>query len=143
MWISEELGLNDPYHHRDERRTNLEYLFLDRSRRLVISAAPLNYADEIWVDINVLDGTEIYAEGHFIVYLNGNVLGLTRCAPRFVSQFRLLRRAGKLSEFVSIYVNHGQQCVHIASDEGRICRPMIIVEDGKSRVRDYHMKVRF
>lgn len=69
------------------------------------------------------------------------MLGLTRSAPRFVSQFRLLRRSGKVSEFVSIYINHGQQCVHIASDEGRICRPMIIVDHLRSRVREVHMEV--
>lgn len=95
------------------------------------------------VDINTLDGTEIYAEGHLVVYLNGNVLGLTRSGPRFVSQFRLLRRAGKINEFVSIYVNEKQQAIHIASDEGRICRPMIIVENGRSRVKEVHMRVRF
>lgn len=89
----------------------------------------------------MLDGTEIYAEGHLIVYLNGNVLGLTRCGKRFVSQFRRLRRAGKINEFVSIYVNIQQQAVHIASDGGRICRPMIIVEDGKPRVKDVHIRV--
>ena len=89
----------------------------------------------------MLDGSEIYAEGHLVVYLNGNVLGLTRSGPRFVSQFRLLRRAGKISEFVSIYTNEQQQAVHIASDGGRICRPMIIVENGRSRVKEVHMQV--
>lgn len=84
----------------------------------------------------------MYAEGNLVVYLNGNVLGLTRCGPRFVAQFRLLRRNGKISEFVSIYVNIQQQAVHIASDGGRICRPMIIVENGKSRVKEVHMRVR-
>ncbi|GAA6011488.1 hypothetical protein JCM10207_002636 [Rhodosporidiobolus poonsookiae] len=92
-------------------------------------------------DINVLDGTEIYAEGHLVVYLNGNVLGLTRCGPRFVRTFRQLRRAGRINEFVSIYVNLQQQAIHIASDGGRICRPLIIVEGGKSKVKEHHMKM--
>ncbi|GAA6054796.1 hypothetical protein JCM3770_007439 [Rhodotorula araucariae] len=92
-------------------------------------------------DINVLDGTEIYAEGHLVVYLNGNVLGLTRCAPRFVRTFRQLRRAGRINEFVSIYVNLQQQAIHIASDGGRICRPLIIVEDARSKVKEMHMKM--
>ncbi|BGP51529.1 DNA-directed RNA polymerase III complex subunit Rpc2 [Rhodotorula kratochvilovae] len=92
-------------------------------------------------DINVLDGTEIYAEGHLVVYLNGNVLGLTRCAPRFVRTFRQLRRAGRINEFVSIYVNLQQQAIHIASDGGRICRPLIIVEEARSKVKEMHMKM--
>ncbi|GAA5931078.1 DNA-directed RNA polymerase III core subunit RET1 [Sporobolomyces koalae] len=90
-------------------------------------------------DINVLDGTEIYAEGHLVVYLNGNVLGLTRCGPRFVRTFRQLRRAGRINEFVSIYVNLQQQAIHIASDGGRICRPLIIVENSTSKVTQKHM----
>lgn len=53
----------------------------------------------------------------------------------------MLRRRGRISEFVSIYVNHQQQAVHIASDGGRICRPMIIVEHGESLVKEYHMQV--
>ncbi len=105
--------------------------------------------DPIWAvcfligveDINTLDGTEIYAEGVLTVYLNGNLLGLTRCAPRFVEQFRLLRRAGRINEFVSIYTNIQQQAIHIASDGGRICRPLIIVTDGQPRVKDVHMKL--
>ncbi|BGP19947.1 hypothetical protein JCM10213_006723 [Rhodosporidiobolus nylandii] len=92
-------------------------------------------------DINVLDGTEIYAEGHLVVYLNGNVLGLTRCGPRFIRTFRQLRRAGRINEFVSIYVNLQQQAIHIASDGGRICRPLIIVENGVSKVKEHHMKM--
>ncbi|GAA5989823.1 hypothetical protein JCM10908_002335 [Rhodotorula pacifica] len=92
-------------------------------------------------DINVLDGTEIYAEGHLVVYLNGNVLGLTRCGPRFIRTFRQLRRAGRINEFVSIYVNLQQQAIHIASDGGRICRPLIIVENAQSKVKELHMKM--
>ncbi|GAA5839047.1 hypothetical protein JCM11251_007861 [Rhodosporidiobolus azoricus] len=92
-------------------------------------------------DINVLDGTEIYAEGHLVVYLNGNVLGLTRCGPRFIRTFRQLRRAGRINEFVSIYVNLQQQAIHIASDGGRICRPLIIIENGISKVKEHHMKM--
>jgi DNA-directed RNA polymerase III subunit RPC2 len=95
------------------------------------SLAILNSAD-----INVLDGTEIYAEGHLVVYLNGNVLGLTRCGPRFIRTFRQLRRAGRIN------VNVHQQAIHIASDGGRICRPLIIIENGVSKVKETHMQVR-
>ena len=39
-----------------------------------------------------------------------------------VRNFRLLRRAGKISPFVSIYLSKGQRCVYIASDAGRVSR---------------------
>jgi DNA-directed RNA polymerase III subunit RPC2 len=76
-----------------------------------------------------------------MVNVNGNIVGLTPTPVRFVSNFRKLRRAGKMSEFVSIYINHHHRVVYIASDGGRICRPMIIVDRGVPRVTDAHMKV--
>lgn len=33
-----------------------------------------------------------------------------------------------------------QRCVYIASDGGRVCRPLVIVEKGMSKVKEHHMK---
>jgi len=93
-------------------------------------------------DINNITGTEIYLSNHYIVFINGNILGLTRGPERFVKAFRQLRRARKVSEFVSIYMNEHQQTVNIATDGGRICRPMIIVKKGKPKVTSAHIEVR-
>jgi DNA-directed RNA polymerase III subunit RPC2 len=46
---------------------------------------------------------------------------------------------GRVSEFVSIYINHHTNAVHIATDEGRICRPLIIVENQKAKVTARHL----
>ncbi|KAJ1019959.1 hypothetical protein NDA16_004240 [Ustilago loliicola] len=93
-------------------------------------------------DIHLLTGAELYRPDSYVVYLNGNVLGVTRFPQRFVMQFRRLRRAGRISEFVSIYTNNHHQTVYIASDGGRICRPLIIVDPmtGQPRVTDSHIK---
>ncbi|PWN26316.1 beta and beta-prime subunits of DNA dependent RNA-polymerase [Jaminaea rosea] len=90
-------------------------------------------------DINLITGAELYRPDSYIVMLNGSVLGLTRFPVRFVTSFRKLRRHGRISEFVSIYTNTHHQHVHIASDGGRICRPMIIVEDGEPKVTTAHI----
>ena len=74
------------------------------------------------------------------VYLNGTIVGTTRLPIRFVSQFRSLRRTGRVSEFISIYTNTHQKAVHIATDGGRICRPLIIVSNGKSTVTADHLR---
>jgi DNA-directed RNA polymerase III subunit RPC2 len=94
-------------------------------------------------DISLATGTEIYGPHTFVVNVNGTIIGLTRYPMRFVTNFRRLRRAGRFSEFVGIYVNHHHHAVHIASDGGRICRPMIIVENGRPRVTSEHIAVRF
>ncbi|KIY47676.1 beta and beta-prime subunits of DNA dependent RNA-polymerase [Fistulina hepatica ATCC 64428] len=90
-------------------------------------------------DISLATGTEIYGPHTFVVNVNGTIIGLTRYPARFVAQFRKMRRAGRISEFVSVYVNHHHRAVHIASDGGRICRPMIIVENGRPRVTAEHI----
>ena len=46
-----------------------------------------------------------------------------------------------MSEFVSVFVNHHHQAIQIACDGGRICRPAIIVKDGKCRVKQKHINV--
>ncbi|KAJ3509908.1 hypothetical protein NLJ89_g4971 [Agrocybe chaxingu] len=91
-------------------------------------------------DISLTTGTEIYGPHTFVVNVNGTIIGLTRYPTRFVAQFRKLRRARRFSEFVSIYINHHHRAVHIASDGGRICRPAIIVENGRSRVTSEHIQ---
>lgn len=93
-------------------------------------------------DIHLLTGAELYRPDSYVVYLNGNVLGVTRFPLRFVSHFRRLRRAGRISEFVSIYTNNHHQTVYIASDGGRICRPLIIVDPltGLPRVTESHIQ---
>lgn len=92
-------------------------------------------------DISLATGTEIYGPHTFVVNVNGTIVGLTRYPARFVANFRRLRRAGRVSEFVSAYVNHHHHAVHIASDGGRICRPMIIVENGVPKVTSEHIIV--
>lgn len=105
--------------------------------RLPVCSSPIDSAD-----ISLATGTEIYGPHTFVVNVNGTILGLTRYPARFVANFRKLRRAGRFSEFVSVYINHHHRAVHIASDGGRICRPMIIVENGHSRVTSEHISVR-
>ena len=71
-----------------------------------------------------------------MVFLNGQILGVHRRPMSLVESIRKLRRAGRLGEFVSIHVQ--QECVYIASDGGRVCRPLIICDAGKPRVTSEH-----
>lgn len=93
-------------------------------------------------DVNLLTGAEIYRPNTFIVLLNGVILGITRRVQHFVRSFRRLRRAGRISEFVSVFVNIHQKTVNLSSDGGRICRPLIIVENGVPAVKQHHINVR-
>jgi len=91
-------------------------------------------------DICAHTGEEIHAEGVYSVCINGTPIAVTDVPKRFLNSFRKLRRMGRISEFTSIYINHDYNEVHIATDEGRICRPMIVVENGRSKVTARYLK---
>lgn len=85
-------------------------------------------------DVTSVSGTEIYGNGAYIIFINGTPAALTRQPKAFLTGFRKFRRKGRISEFISIFINHHHNGVHIATDEGRVCRPLVIVENGKSKV---------
>ncbi|OAG41828.1 hypothetical protein AYO21_03831 [Fonsecaea monophora] len=91
-------------------------------------------------DIVTVGGSELYSPGSYLVLLNGTPVAATRQPSHFLSSFRRLRRSGRISEFVSIFINHHHNTIQVATDEGRICRPLIIVEDKKSKVTKRYLK---
>ncbi|CAH3117459.1 unnamed protein product [Pocillopora meandrina] len=91
-------------------------------------------------NLNMLSGEEISHPSVYLVFLNGNILGVVKNYKRLVETFRLMRRAGYISEFVSICPNRQHRFVNIASDGGRVCRPYIIVKNGKPKVTDQHIQ---
>ncbi|KAI8943454.1 DNA-directed RNA polymerase III subunit [Plenodomus lindquistii] len=91
-------------------------------------------------DICSQTGEEIHSEGVYSVCLNGTPIAVTDTPKRFLNSFRKLRRMGRISEFTSIHINHDFCEVHVATDEGRICRPMIVVENMRSKVTSRYLK---
>lgn len=92
-------------------------------------------------DATLVSGYELYAPGAYIIFINGTVIGITRYPAKFLENFRKLRRTGKISEFISIFINQHHNGVHIATDGGRICRPLIIVENKRCKVTPRSLKV--
>lgn len=91
-------------------------------------------------DITTVGGSELYANGSYLIMLNGTPIACTRHPSHFLISFRKLRRSGRVSEFVSVFINHHHNTINVATDEGRICRPLIIVEDKKSKVTKRYLK---
>lgn len=77
--------------------------------------------------------------GSAIILLNGQVLGTHRCPQWLVRQLRRARRAGLLPVFVSVFLQH--DTVQIACDGGRLCRPLIVCDDGVPRLTQQHVEV--
>ncbi|XP_073024708.1 DNA-directed RNA polymerase III subunit 2 isoform X1 [Primulina eburnea] len=91
-------------------------------------------------NFELLSGEELHMPNSYLIILNGLILGKHRRPQRFANAMRKLRRAGIIGEFVSIFVNEKQRCVYIASDGGRVCRPLVIADKGIPRIKEHHMK---
>lgn len=83
-----------------------------------------------------------YGHGGYIVFLNGLLLGIHTKPIEFVNNLRKMRRGGLCGEFVSVYLHTLQNAVHIATDGGRVCRPLIIVDDitNLPKLKQYHLE---
>ena len=93
-------------------------------------------------DVLRLTGHEINSKKAFLVLLNGLILGVHTRPKELVKNLRILRRNGLAGEFVSFYLHKGQRAVHIATDGGRVCRPLIIVDEATSvpRLKQEHLE---
>ena len=91
------------------------------------------------VDASELTGEELYSEENFIVFLNGRLLGAHRNPRKFERELKCLRRARKFGRYVSIHLHEAHRCIYISSDAGRVCRPLLIVENGICELEQKHI----
>ncbi|KAF4519356.1 hypothetical protein B566_EDAN011362 [Ephemera danica] len=91
-------------------------------------------------NLRIMTGEEICYPESFVVFLNGVILGLTRNYKKVVNVFRKMRRCGYIDRFVSISTQLIHRQINISCDEGRLCRPYIIVENGQPLVTSEHIK---
>lgn len=86
-------------------------------------------------DMEALSGQELNDPSSYLVLLNGLIIGVHADPVGFVDRLRHQRRTGRIGPFVSMYINHQHHTINIASDGGRVCRPLIIVaSNGVPRV---------
>jgi DNA-directed RNA polymerase III subunit RPC2 len=94
-------------------------------------------------DVHRMTGHEINSTQASLVFLNGIILGAHTQPHRFVAHLREMRRRGLgAGEFVSVYFHPEQRAVHIATDGGRVCRPLILVDPatGLPKLKQRHLE---
>jgi len=75
------------------------------------------------------------------VFLNGRLVG-THLAPQvLVKTIRQKRRAGEIDSQTNIAYYEDTHEVQVNCDAGRVRRPAIVVENGKSRLTDEHLRM--
>lgn len=94
-------------------------------------------------DVHRMTGHEINSTQASLVFLNGIILGAHTAPDQLVAHLRQMRRRGLgAGEFVSVYFHPEQRAVHIATDGGRVCRPLVIVdqETGLPKLKQRHLE---
>jgi DNA-directed RNA polymerase subunit B len=77
-------------------------------------------------------GTKIFVEGY--------LLGYTTTPDILVDTFREMRRKGEISGEANIVFYKNYNEIYVNADEGRIRRPLVVVEDGKSLLKQRYIR---
>lgn len=73
------------------------------------------------------------------VFVNGDPIGVTRNPVEIVNELRQLRRQGGLNPEVSISYIASAREIHVSTEAGRIYRALLIIESGRTRLRQSHI----
>jgi len=77
--------------------------------------------------------------GNKDVFFNGRFVGFVENSEDFVNKIRTARRTGEFPKEMSIRNDKTLGQVTISTEVGRVLRPVIIVENGASKLRDEHI----
>jgi DNA-directed RNA polymerase subunit B len=73
------------------------------------------------------------------VYINGDLVGTTSNADKFVGRVRDNRRIGRLHDGVNIRYDEDMGEIIINCDEGRLRRPLLVLNDGRTVLNRKHL----
>ncbi len=74
------------------------------------------------------------------VYINGKLIGTHAEPLAFVEKIKELRRKGKLSTQINVAYYEDTDEVLVNTDAGRARRPLLVVENGKPRIKDKELE---
>ncbi len=78
-------------------------------------------------------------EGETDVFMDGEPLGTTSNPTKIVEDIRKKRSSGLISKEVNVVSYPNLREVRINTDTGRVRRPMIVIENGRSRLTEDHL----
>ena len=73
------------------------------------------------------------------VFLNGRFIGSINSSEEFVNEIRKKRREGKLPIQLNIRNNYDFDIILISTEPGRVLRPLIILDNGISKLNDNYL----
>lgn len=73
------------------------------------------------------------------VFFNGRFVGYVENAKDFIAKLRESRRRGELPRQMSIRLDNILDQVSMSTEVGRVLRPVIVADNGSSRLKDEHL----
>ncbi|MBI3622577.1 DNA-directed RNA polymerase subunit B'' [Candidatus Pacearchaeota archaeon] len=92
--------------------------------------------------IKDLEGIGLNSEGdggNIDVFLNGRFIGSVQNSPEFVMKIKQKRRSNELPRQLNVRSNLSSQTILISTEPGRVLRPLIISENGSSKLKNEHL----
>ena len=86
------------------------------------------------------DGIKKEPEGLYTIFLDGKIAGTTSRPEEFVEKLKSRRRNGNINYQINVSFVPDYEEIHINTDSGRLQRPLIIVENGRSKFTDKHLE---
>ncbi len=112
-------------------RKNLAILSRVSTRTKINEETILKILDQEGLDKEAIEGKD--------VILNGRFIGTVKDNSEFAKKLREKRRDGELPEQMSIRNDEGFKTVMLSTESGRVLRPLIIVDNGVSRIKHEHL----
>ena len=75
-----------------------------------------------------------------VIYLNGRMVGEHKTPEVLIKRLKELRRQNKMDYTVSISYHEENNEIQIYTDKGRTLRPLIILEEGRPKLTEKHIK---
>ncbi|MBT3642729.1 DNA-directed RNA polymerase subunit B'' [archaeon] len=115
-------------------RKNLALLAKISTRALIEHGEVLKVLSSIGMKLDAEQSSEVVD-----VFYNGRFIGVVDDVNPFVRAVKESRREGKLSYEMSVRFDKFLDTVYISSEIGRVIRPLIVVEDGVSTLKEEHL----
>ena len=91
--------------------------------------------------INVLKDIDMKDDGVMDIFYNGRFIGASDDVEKFLKDIKNERREGRLPTQSSVRFDKFLDAIFISSEVGRVIRPLIVVENGVSRMTPEHMEL--
>ncbi|PXY71249.1 DNA-directed RNA polymerase subunit B [Candidatus Parvarchaeota archaeon] len=106
---------------------------------LSIISTPLKFEEEEFIKKLKSFGLEENIQGKFDVFFDGRFMGMVSDPNDFVMKMRWERRKNNIPMEFSFRSKNETNSVVISTNPGRVLRPLIIVDEGISKLRDEHL----